>query len=272
MRKADSRRPRNCVAVHVPGVFNRNGIGENPVHKIQLTEKPDMKNSFKTFMGIVGLITLSAAASATAALQIETSLDREKMTTDEAAVLTLTVSADQQVEVELPQIDGLQFQARGSSSRMEMINGKVTSSLSRTVLVYAQNPAWSYSQVVNQILSTVHRTSAMNVVTTTGGVLNAFDAVNGGSPPDTTPPAGGGGGVTETIFFGGCESGNFSGWSTSGPPSSHGAHGGDLHGGGGAGLQADLRRPGRGQGGAGRLRGRAAPGLCARSVARFRAE
>jgi len=56
-------------------------------------------------------------------------------------------------------------------------------------LVYAQNPGWSYGQVVDRILSTVRPTAAMNGVCTTGGVLNALAAVSGGGGGDTTPPA-----------------------------------------------------------------------------------
>jgi hypothetical protein len=57
------------------------------------------------------------------------------------------------------------------------------------VLVYAQNPGWTYSQVIDRVLSTVRPTSEMNGVTTTGGVLDAFAAVQGGGSGDTTPPA-----------------------------------------------------------------------------------
>jgi subtilisin family serine protease len=57
-------------------------------------------------------------------------------------------------------------------------------------LVISQNPGWTYTQVVNRILSTARPTSALAGKCTTGGMLNAFDAVNTGGPPaDTTPPA-----------------------------------------------------------------------------------
>jgi subtilisin family serine protease len=56
-------------------------------------------------------------------------------------------------------------------------------------LVFAQNPGWSYSDVIDRIYSTGRSTSAMSGKCTTGKVLNAYDAVNGGGPPpDTTPP------------------------------------------------------------------------------------
>jgi subtilisin family serine protease len=56
-------------------------------------------------------------------------------------------------------------------------------------LVYAQNPGWTYSQIINRIYSTARPTSAMAGKCTTGAVLNAFDAVSGGGGPDVTPPA-----------------------------------------------------------------------------------
>ena len=56
-------------------------------------------------------------------------------------------------------------------------------------LVYAQNPGWSYSQIIDRIYDTGRATSAMSGKCTTGKVLNAYDAVNGGGGPDVTPPA-----------------------------------------------------------------------------------
>ena len=57
------------------------------------------------------------------------------------------------------------------------------------VLVYAQNPGWSYSQVINRILSTARPLSELAGKCTTGGMLNALAAVSGGGGPDVTPPA-----------------------------------------------------------------------------------
>jgi len=56
-------------------------------------------------------------------------------------------------------------------------------------LVYGQNPGWSYSQVIDRILSTARPLPALAGKCTTGGMLNANDALAGGTPPDTTPPA-----------------------------------------------------------------------------------
>ena len=55
-------------------------------------------------------------------------------------------------------------------------------------LVYAANPGWGWSDVVNRILNTVRPTSAMSGVTATGGVLDANAALGSGGG-DVTPPA-----------------------------------------------------------------------------------
>ena len=56
-------------------------------------------------------------------------------------------------------------------------------------LVYQQNPGFSYTQAIAQVLSTARPTAALAGKCTTGGMLNANDALAGGGPPDTTPPA-----------------------------------------------------------------------------------
>jgi hypothetical protein len=99
-----------------------------------------MNNTIKMVPALLGLAALAMAPSAMAALQAEASLNRSNMTTDDAAVLSLTVSSDQQVSVELPQVDGLQFQPRASTTSMQIINGKVSSSITRSVMVRALEP------------------------------------------------------------------------------------------------------------------------------------
>ena len=58
-------------------------------------------------------------------------------------------------------------------------------------LVYAAEPGLGWSGVVDRILNTARPTSAMSGRCATGGVLNAFDALNagGGGGGDVTPPA-----------------------------------------------------------------------------------
>tara|TARA_R110000782_G_scaffold24264_2_gene62747 strand:- start:1921 stop:3846 length:1926 start_codon:yes stop_codon:yes gene_type:complete len=56
-------------------------------------------------------------------------------------------------------------------------------------LLQIQNPGWTYQQVIDRIYATARPTSAMSGRSATGGVLNAFDALNGGGggPANTAP-------------------------------------------------------------------------------------
>ncbi|MEM8955375.1 MAG: BatD family protein [Verrucomicrobiota bacterium] len=98
--------------------------------------------SIKALMlGLVGAgMAMSSVAAPAATLDVEADLDRRAMSTDEAAVLTVTVSGGQQAQIELPSVDGLEYQARGSSSNMRIVNGVVSSTISRTILVRALEP------------------------------------------------------------------------------------------------------------------------------------
>jgi len=100
----------------------------------------EMKRILRLIILLLGFAVLGATASAAEPVRIEASLDRDTMTTDDAAVLELEVQADRQVTVELPEIDGLRFRPRGQSSRMEMVNGHMTTTLSQVILVYADQP------------------------------------------------------------------------------------------------------------------------------------
>lgn len=56
-------------------------------------------------------------------------------------------------------------------------------------LVYADDPSLGWSGVVNRLLSTVRANPALAGKCTTGGVLDAFAALDTGGGGDTTPPA-----------------------------------------------------------------------------------
>ncbi|MCB9915577.1 MAG: S8 family serine peptidase [Planctomycetes bacterium] len=72
----------------------------------------------------------------------------------------------------------------GTSMATPHVTGVVT-------LLYAQNPGWTYSQIVDRILSTTRPLASLAGKCTTGGMLNAYDALNtgGGGGGDVTPPA-----------------------------------------------------------------------------------
>jgi len=54
-------------------------------------------------------------------------------------------------------------------------------------LVQTLSPTWTYTQVRDRILQTIRPVAAFNGITTTGGVLDAFAAVNLGAPINNTP-------------------------------------------------------------------------------------
>lgn len=86
-------------------------------------------------MGLVASIN-----SAQAALKVEASLDRENMSTDDRAILTIVVSGDQQTRIALPRVEGLQFLPVGSSSSMRVINGQVSVTVEQRVVLQASKP------------------------------------------------------------------------------------------------------------------------------------
>jgi len=56
-------------------------------------------------------------------------------------------------------------------------------------LVYQRNPGWTYGQVVGRILATARPVASLAGRCVTGGVVNAYDALNTGGGGDITPPA-----------------------------------------------------------------------------------
>ncbi len=72
-----------------------------------------------------------------AAVEISASLNANRFPIDRVATLTVTVSGSRSSDVQMPEVDGLQFHARGKSSQFEMINGSFSSSVVLTYLVQA---------------------------------------------------------------------------------------------------------------------------------------
>jgi hypothetical protein len=99
-----------------------------------------MKTSKGLLLGILGMGVAASMASARTGLEVEATLDRGSMSMDDAAVLTVTVGGGQQAQIELQPVDGLRFQAMGSSSNVQVINGVMSATVSRTILVQASEP------------------------------------------------------------------------------------------------------------------------------------
>ncbi|MFH0782716.1 MAG: BatD family protein [Pseudomonadota bacterium] len=84
---------------------------------------------------------LSFGVDARADIGLEASLSQLSFPVDQGAVLTITVNGASRIStIELPEIAGVSFQNRGQSSRINIINGNMSSSLSNSYLIQAQRP------------------------------------------------------------------------------------------------------------------------------------
>jgi len=85
----------------------------------------------------VFLFTFSAVQSVQAATEVAASLNVSSFPLDRAAALTITVTGARSFQPQMPQIEGLRFHQRGQSTRMEIINGAYSASVSSVFLVEA---------------------------------------------------------------------------------------------------------------------------------------
>ncbi len=84
---------------------------------------------------------LCFAINAQADISLEASLGNLSFPVDQGTVLTITVNGASRVStIELPEMAGVSFQNRGQSSRINIINGTMSSSLANTYLIQAQKP------------------------------------------------------------------------------------------------------------------------------------
>jgi hypothetical protein len=87
------------------------------------------------------LMVLCCAVEARTEISLEASLNHLSFPVDQGALLTITVNGASRIStLELPEIAGITFQNRGQSSRINIINGSMTSSLSNSYMVQAQKP------------------------------------------------------------------------------------------------------------------------------------
>jgi len=83
----------------------------------------------------------AVAGPARADMAVEAALSHLSFAMDQGTILTITVSgAGRITNIELPEIAGVSFQNRGQSSRVNIINGEMSSSLAQSYLVQAQQP------------------------------------------------------------------------------------------------------------------------------------
>ncbi len=75
-----------------------------------------------------------------AATSVSASLNPLQFSVDDNAVLTITVNGSSSATINIPQVKGLTIQRRGQSSRIQIINGSYSSSISYTYIVAADSP------------------------------------------------------------------------------------------------------------------------------------
>ena len=77
---------------------------------------------------------------ARAEISVEASLSSHSFSVDSAAKLTITVTGARSADIVLKEIDGLQFHSRGQSSKINIINGSYSSSISNLYIVEPLRP------------------------------------------------------------------------------------------------------------------------------------
>lgn len=100
-----------------------------------------MQRHYKSFYFLACLMILCCGVEARADISLEASLSQLSFPIDQGAMLTITVNGASRISnIELPEVAGINFQNRGQSSRINIINGSMTSSLSNSYLIQAQKP------------------------------------------------------------------------------------------------------------------------------------
>jgi len=94
-----------------------------------------------TFSGFsVFLLLLLCSFSAQAEITAEASLNAHSFPVDRAAQLVITITGASSADVKIKEIDGLRFHSRGQSSRVNIVNGSYSSSISNNYIVQALQP------------------------------------------------------------------------------------------------------------------------------------
>ncbi len=100
-----------------------------------------MQQAHKSLYLLVCLVILCCGGEVRADITLEASLSHLSFPVDQGAMLTITVNGASRIStIELPEIAGISFQNRGQSSRINIINGSMSSSLTNSYLLQAQKP------------------------------------------------------------------------------------------------------------------------------------
>lgn len=92
------------------------------------------------FLAISLLFIVVGAAMAKDNISVTARLDSSQLMIGETAILTLEIRGDSDSSVTMPEVENLRFTRQGQSSSFNMINGKVSSSVSYSYLVDAEKP------------------------------------------------------------------------------------------------------------------------------------
>jgi len=99
-----------------------------------------MKKTLPHFIRHLGVVAIVAATALGVRADVSMQLDRNDISSDEAAELTVSASGNGSSSVRPPVVAGLQFTPVNQSSQIEIINGSVNSTSTITYEVTAQSP------------------------------------------------------------------------------------------------------------------------------------
>jgi BatD DUF11 like domain len=89
------------------------------------------------FLMLIGTVVSPARADIT----LEAALSHLSFAVDQGTMLTVTVNGASRVtSIEVPEVVGLRFHNRGQSSRINIVNGEMSSSLTHSYLIQAEKP------------------------------------------------------------------------------------------------------------------------------------
>lgn len=100
-----------------------------------------MRHLRRVFHIVVWLTMLGLTADARADLSLEASLSQLSFAVNQQAMLTITAHGAGRISaVDLPEVAGIRFHNRGQSSRINVINGSMSSAFTNNYLIEAEKP------------------------------------------------------------------------------------------------------------------------------------
>lgn len=138
-------------------------------------------------------VLLFAAAASAQDVQVEASLDADRVGIQDALTLTVTVSgaATGVSEPELPRLDGLKVAGTSTSTSMSIVNGRMSSSRSFLYeLLPQQEGTFEIPAIAVEVGGETYRTKPLTVTVVAGSVAPPRARARGSSPLDPFSPFG----------------------------------------------------------------------------------